>query len=132
MTEENQATFQVKSWDEKPAQELADGAKITRAVVKQTYSGIISGDSSVEYVMFHRGDGTAVFTGVEHIIGTVGGKSGSFIIQHKGTFQEGTARSDWAVVSKSGTGELEGIEGNGSFSAGHGGQGEVTFNPVLS
>ena len=72
VTEEKQGTFEVKSWDEKPAQELQDGAKITRAAVTQSYSGIISGNGSVEYVMFHRGDGTAVFSGVEHIACTDG------------------------------------------------------------
>ena len=122
------ATFQVKSWDEDTAQKFASGAKITRAHVTQEYSGAVEGESRVEYVMYHRPDGTAVFTGIERVVGAIDGRSGSFVLQHRGTFQEGSASSEWSVVSGSGTEELEGLDGTGSFVAGHDMQGQVTLD----
>lgn len=131
MTEENKGVFKVQSWDEKATQEMSGGAKITRAAVTQSYEGVISGHGSVEYVMFHRGDGTAIFVGMERIDGSVGGKTGTFVIRHDGTFEDDAARSQWVVIPGSGSGELEGLGGAGSFDAGHGGEGAVTFDPAF-
>lgn len=41
------------------------------------------------------------------------------MLQHKGTFQEGTASTRWFVVPGSGTGELEGLIGEGGMTSGH-------------
>jgi len=126
MTEET--TFQVKSWDEDTAHELAGGAKITRARVTQEYSGYVEGESTIEYAMYHRSDGTAVFTGIERVVGSVDGRSGSFILQHHGVFEGGSARSDWTIVAGSGTADLETLRGSGSFVAGHDMKGRVDLD----
>jgi hypothetical protein len=122
-----EATFKVQSWDEKPAQELATGAKVTRAKVTQAYSGGIEGAGTIEYVMFHRSDGTATFAGFEFLEGSVHGKSGSLVLHHTGTYEAGAAKSDWRVVAGSGTAALEGAKGSGSFEAGHDGIAKVTY-----
>jgi hypothetical protein len=122
-----EATFQVQSWDEKPAKELDDGAKLSRAHVTQLYSGGIDGAGAVEYVMFHRSDGSAVFVGFEHLRGAVHGQSGSLALQHIGVFESGTAKSTWQVVPGSGTAALQGATGTGSFEAGHDGTARVAF-----
>ena len=118
-------TFQVTSWDEEETHSFDDGTKITRAHVTQTYSGSIEGEGRVEYTMFYRGDGTAAFVGFERIEGTVEGKKGAFILQHRGTYEEGAARSEWFVVPATGSGGLEGLKGSGSYEAGEDGKGKV-------
>lgn len=123
-----ETSFLVKSWDEETAHELAGGAKITRARVTQEYSGYVRGEATVEYVMYHRGDGTAVFAGIERIVGHVGGKSGSFVLQHHGVYEGGSARSESSVVAGSGTGDLEGLSGSGSFVVGHDMKGQVSLD----
>ncbi len=109
--------FKVTGWDEKPYQEFEDGAKLTRAKVTQAYEGALIGEGSVEFLMSHAADGTAVFVGMELVQGTLAGKSGSFVIQHAGTYDSRGARSTWSIAPGSGTGELAGITGAGSYVA---------------
>jgi hypothetical protein len=114
------ATFQVKTWDVKPYQELDGGAKLTRESVVNAFQGDIEGESSLEYLMFYGEDGSASFVGLERIVGRVGGRSGSFVLQHSGTFEGNSVKSSYCVVPGSGTGELRGLRGEGSFTlAGH-------------
>ena len=108
------ATFEVKTWDEKPYSELAGGAKFTRANVTASIHGDIEGEGTLEYLMFYPGDGSASFVGLEHVIGRIGDRSGSFALQHTGTDDGSTTRSSYFVVPGSGTGDLRGLRGKGS------------------
>jgi hypothetical protein len=117
MDTEANCTFKVTGWDEKPYQELEGGGKLTQAKVSQAYQGAISGEGLVEFLMAHAPNGTASFVGMELVKGSVAGKSGSFVIQHVGTFDSGGARSEWSIVPNLGTGELSGIVGKGSYIA---------------
>lgn len=128
MSTEAKSTFQITGWDEKTYQEIEGNAKLSHAKVTQTYSGAIDGDSSVDYLMSHTTDGTATFVGLERVSGVVDGKSGTFVIQHTGSFSEGKARSVWAIVLGSGTGELARLRGSGSYVAGHGEPAHVSFS----
>ena len=119
-------TFQIKSWDENIYHESDGGPNLARAEITQVYDGAMAGESSLQYLMVHLPDGTAGFTGVEHFSGSIDGKPGGFVMVHSGRFESGTASSKWCIVSDSGTGGLEGIEGSGSFSAEHGGTAEYT------
>ena len=117
MSTEANCTFKITGWDEKPYQEFEGGAKLTRATVSQAYQGAISGEGFVEFLMSHAANGTASFVGMELVQGDVNGKSGSFVIQHVGTYDSGGARSAWSIVPGSGTGELTGISGKGNYVA---------------
>jgi hypothetical protein len=131
MKKKAQATFQVKGWDENPYHESEGGPKLTRATVQTAYQGDIEGEGAVEYLMVHRTDGTANFVGMERIEGRLGGRSGSFVLQHEGTFEAGTAKTRWSVVPGSGTGELEGLRGDGGFAAEHAQEFPVTLDYEL-
>ena len=113
------ARFAIKSWEEKPYSEGAGLPKMTRATVTKSFTGDITGDSQVEYVMVYRSDGTASFVGLERITGRIGTRSGSFVLQRTGVFEGGEAKESYTVVAGSATGELEGLEGEGSSSVGH-------------
>lgn len=119
-------TFKIKSWDENTYHESDGGQKLSRAEITQTYKGVLEGEASLQYLMVYGPDGTVGFTGVEHFSGSVGGNSGAFVMMHSGKFEAGTASSKWCIVSGSGTGALEGIQGSGSFSAEHGGTAEYS------
>jgi Protein of unknown function (DUF3224) len=67
--------------------------------------------------------GSATFVGLERIVGTIGGKTGSFVLQHIGTFDGQVAKAQLLVVPGSGTRELGGLRGEGSFEAGLGPEG---------
>ena len=122
------ATFKLESWDEKPYNEIEGAPKLTRAKVTKTYHGDIEGESILEYLMMYRQDGTASFVGLERVVGSLGGRSGTFVLQHKGTFEGGKATVECSVVLGSGTGELSGLRGEGGFAAGHAEQHAVTLD----
>jgi hypothetical protein len=113
------ATFAVNAWDEKPYNEINGLPKLTRASVTKSYQGDITGEGKLEYLMMYRDDGSASFTGLERVVGSVAGRSGSFVLQHSGTFKDGVATVRLVVVPDSGTGGLRGLRGNGEFAVGH-------------
>ena len=115
------ARFAIKSWEEKPYSEGAGLPKMTRATVTKSFTGDITGDSQVEYVMMYRTDGTAAFVGLERITGRIGTRTGSFVLERTGVFEGGQAKESYTVVAGSATGELHGLEGEGTSSVGHGG-----------
>lgn len=128
MTTSASATFTLDGWDEQPYAELEDGRKLTRASVKQTFAGDIVGEGTVEWLMAYRPDGTADFVGLQHIVGRLGGKSGSFVLSTSGTFDGQAAAGPWTVVADVSTGELAGLTGSGSMSAPTGGEPTVTLD----
>jgi hypothetical protein len=113
-------TFQVTSWDESAILGEDDGAKATRAEVSTTYEGDIAGEGSVEWLMGYADDGTATFVGLERIVGRVGERAGSFLVRHQGIFDGKLAKGDVRVVRGSGTEDLRGLKGEGTFEAGMG------------
>ena len=112
--------FAIKTWDEKPYNEGPDQPRLTRATVTKTLTGDIDGDGHVEYLMMYRGDGSATFVGLERIVGRMGDKSGSFVLQRLGVFECGLAKESYSVIPGSGTGDLQGLRGDGSSAVGHG------------
>jgi hypothetical protein len=114
------ARFAIKSWDEKPYFEAPNQPKLTRASVTKTFTGDIEGEGDLEYLMAYRADGSATFVGLERVVGRLGAKTGSFVLQRIGVFEGGEARETYTVVAGSGTGELTGLRGEGKSAVGHG------------
>ena len=119
--------FTIKGWDEKPYSEGQDLPKLTRAAVTKTFTGDLAGEGHVEYLMMYRGDGSATFVGLERVVGQLAGKAGSFVLQRTGTFENGVAKESYAVISGSGTGELQGLRGEGESAVGHGAEHPLTL-----
>lgn len=117
MSVEISADFEVTAWDEHAFDRRAGAARLTRARVRKAYRDGIDGESVTEWVMTYREDGTAQFVGVERIVGSVNGREGTIVLQHVGTFADGVATADLAVVGGAGTGDFAGIDGRGDFRA---------------
>jgi hypothetical protein len=113
MTTSTNSKFEIKSWDEAPYLELDEGRKFTRASVVQRVIGDIEGESTSETLMYYRPDGTARYTGLAHIVGRIGDREGSFVLESTGDYDGTTARSTSVVVAGSGTGDLAGLRGTG-------------------
>ena len=120
MIGETTTTFALKSWDEKTwdgrPHNAVTGTKVTRATVKFAYAGVIEGEGTVEYTMYYREDGTGVGIALQRVVGTIEGRSGSFMIQHNGTFNSTGVKEQWVVVPDSGTEGLRGLRGAGTIS----------------
>jgi hypothetical protein len=120
--------FAIKSWDEKPYSEGPDLPKLTRAAVTKTFTGEIAGEGHVEYLMMYRSDGSASCVGLERVVGQVAGKTGSFVLQRTGVFENGVAKESYFVIPGSGTGEIQGLRGEGTSAIGHGTEHPMTLS----
>jgi hypothetical protein len=124
------ATFTVQGWDEQTFEER-DPGKLTIASVQQAVSGDIEGSSDVRWVMAYTADDAAEFVGVQSVTGSLGGRTGSFVLRSVGTFDGKTAAGEVTVVAGSGTGDLAGLSGTGSFNAPMGGEASITLDYQL-
>jgi hypothetical protein len=125
------ARFAIKGWEEKAYDEGQDRPKLTRASVTKSYTGDIEGEAHVEYLMMYRGDGSAAFVGIERVVGRIGARKGTFVLQRTGVFEGGQAKESYSVVPGSATGELQGLVGVCSTSVGHGMEHPFTLNYEL-
>jgi Protein of unknown function (DUF3224) len=100
--------------------------------VTKTFTGDIEGEGHVEYLMMYRSDGSAAFVGLERVVGQIAGKTGSFVLQRIGKFEGGQAKETYSVVPGSATGELQGLQGNGSYTVGHGMEHPFTLSYELA
>ena len=112
-------TFKILSWDENPFDEPENGSKLTKAQVHRSFDGDLVGSGNLMYVMTHLDSGNAVFLGYEKVVGSLGGRKGSFVLRHTGSYDGGEATAELEVVPGSGTEGLVGLSGTGRFSAGH-------------
>lgn len=124
MTSPIVATFEITGWDETPFDEGTGVAKLTEALVSKQYSGDIDATSTTKWLMAYAPDESASFIGLERIKGAIGGKRGSLVLEHRGTFENGSAEATLSVVS--GTDELKAVSGTGEFKADP--AGSVTLN----
>ncbi|MPY79140.1 MAG: DUF3224 family protein, partial [Actinophytocola sp.] len=112
-------TFTTRSWQEDVVSGREDGPRYAHAHATFTYSGVIEGTSTCDYLLFYPGEkpdsvGTTS-PGLERIEGSVDGHSGSFVIRHDVGFDEGGITGTWQVLPGSGTGELAGLSGSGKI-----------------
>ena len=123
--------FEITDWQEKPAG-TSTGPKVTRATVKQKFTGDIKGSGTTEYLMVYRPDKTAEYSGVQVINGSIGARKGSFALVIRGKFDGKEATTKWEVVVGAAKGGLKGLSGKGGFGAPHGSTGKYTLTYELA
>ena len=111
------AVITVHKYEPAAYDEPADGPVLTRFHVEESFAGDISGDGVVEFLQAAAADGSASFVGIERIAGTLGGRTGTFLLQDAGTVQGSIVSGEWFVIPGSGTGQLAGLRGEGGFRA---------------
>lgn len=120
-------TFRILGWDEEPFDEPEGGPKLTKAHIRRSFEGDLVATGNLMYVMSYLDDSDATFLGFEKVAGTLGGRSGSFVLRHTGAYDGEKATATCEVVPGSGTGELAGLSGSGGFSVGHAEQHDMAF-----
>jgi Protein of unknown function (DUF3224) len=106
-------TFQIESWEEEPYDER-EGARLTRTRLSKTFRGDVEGESTAELLMAYAAEeGSAAYVGFERVVGSVHGRSGSFVLHHSASSyaSRGEQSATWTVVPDTGTGELRGLRG---------------------
>jgi hypothetical protein len=75
--------------------------------------------------------GSGAYVAIERVTGTLGGRSGSFVLQHSGTMERNAPRLSITVVPDSGTGQLTGLTGNMDIKIEEGGKHFYDFEYTL-
>jgi hypothetical protein len=132
MTQRATATLEIKHWEEAPFHEIEGGPNLVRASVTQGYQGEIDGEGTLEYLMVYKEDGFVPTQALERFVGRIGDRSGSFVIQHTGSYAENLARSTFQVVPGTATGDLRGLTGSGTLHWPHEQPGSFTLDYTLA
>src|SRR5687767_9284360 len=104
MTTRATATFEIAGWEETAYDEPGDGPKLTRVTVRKRFRGEVEGESVAELLTCQAGDDGAGYVGSERVTGRVGGRAGTFVVQHGGTMDGDAQRPFGHIVPGSGTG----------------------------
>jgi len=113
MTEHAKGPFDVKLAPVALAFDDADdGAARGRMSLDKHFHGDLEASSKGEMLSAMTGtQGSAGYVAIEKVVGTLGGRRGTFVLQHFATMTRGTPRLEIIVVPDSGTGELTGLGG---------------------
>ncbi len=111
------AEFAITAWEPTPYDEDVPGPKMTRTVVKKTFTGALTGSSVAELLTCESESGSAGYLAMERVEGTLDGRDGTFVIQHGGLYDAVTGKSTpWgAIVPGSATGALAGLRGSAEY-----------------
>ena len=112
------AACTFKSWDESTYDEAEGRPKMTRVRVVNVYTGDIEGEGTLDYLMAY-GAEVVSYCGYERIVGRIGDREGTFVLEHHGRYEDGVAKTTWVVAPGSGTGALAGLRGEGGFLGKH-------------
>jgi hypothetical protein len=110
VTSHASGTFEVKL----APQTVEDGADadMGRMSIDKQFHGDLEGTSKGQMISAMGSvKGSAGYVAMERVTGKLKGLAGSFVLQHSGTMNRGTAQLSVTVVPDSGTGQLEGLAG---------------------
>jgi hypothetical protein len=111
MTRKVRGTFEVKLAP-LPTHDDAEGGVLGRLSIDKQFHGELQATSKGE--MLSAGTkvkGSAGYVAIERVTGKLGGRAGTFVLQHTGVMNRGDPHLAINVVPDSGTGELEGLTG---------------------
>jgi hypothetical protein len=122
-------SIEVTAWVPQPYDELEEAATLVGIEVTELFHGDIEGEGRARMLQVLRPDGSATFVGHERVTAALAGRSGTFVFQDVGTLSPmGDVDGSWCVVPGSGTGELSGLRGEGSFTAAVGESAAITLD----
>jgi Protein of unknown function (DUF3224) len=123
------APFTNDRYDEEPYGE-GGGTELQRVHISRTFTGDLEGTSTAE-ILIARSEGGGAYTGHDLIEGKLAGRSGTFVIQHGGIMGPEGISNTGTIVPGSGSGDLEGITGEGTLLADEEGNHTLTLDYEL-
>ena len=113
MTNHAKGPFDVKLAPQPLAlEDRIEGATVARMSLDKQYHGDLDAHSKGEMLSaMTPTQGSAGYVAIEKVDGTLGGRKGTFVLQHNATMTRGEPALNIIVVPDSGTGELEGLSG---------------------
>lgn len=94
------------------------GNGIGQFSIDKTFHGGLEGTSVGTMLAARTGTpGSAGYVLIEHVTGTIAGRSGGFMLQHSGLMDRGRPEARISIIPDSGTGGLAGIAGEMTIDA---------------
>lgn len=95
-----------------PAEDKSPGAAVGKYSIDKKFHGDLEGTSKAEMLAVRTTvEGSAGYVAMEQVTATLGGRSGTFALQHTGTMTRGAPQLSVTVVPDSGTAQLTGLAG---------------------
>jgi hypothetical protein len=101
--------YDAKTYDDR------DGTALGRINITRRFEGDLEGEATAELLTATTQSGSAVYVAFDRVTGSLHGREGSFVLQHRGVVSGEGAATDGAVVPGSGTGELRGLRGEATI-----------------
>ena len=110
MTQAN-GTFEVRL-EPQQMSEPGQAAGLGRLSINKQFSGDLEATSTGEMLAAMTAvENSAGYVALERVVGSLHGRSGSFVLQHNGLANRGAQQLTITIVPDSGTGDLAGISG---------------------
>ena len=111
MTDIAHGTFEVKLTPQTSDRQPEDAALGRMWLDKEFHGNLEAASHGQMLTAMTDVKGSAGYVAIERVRGTLGGRTGSFILQHAGTMTRGAPSLTITVVPDSGTEELAGLSG---------------------
>jgi Protein of unknown function (DUF3224) len=121
------ATVTVQDHRANPFDEGA-GPALIEICITESFAGDLDGESKARAFQVVHGDRSSSLLSLQRFRGQIGGRKGSFVLQGKGSVQNGKIAVNWFVVAGSGTEDLVGIRGEGAFEGDFGKGSQATLD----
>ncbi|MDP4266669.1 MAG: DUF3224 domain-containing protein [Bacteroidota bacterium] len=128
MNKRAKSIFRIICGYEKAFDEIEGGAKLARSNFNIIYEGDLQGESTLLELKNYTNDKNASVYGLERFSGQLEDKSGTFVLEHTGKFENGILTSKRTVVPDSATGGFKGLHGEINLIAGPSDQYQIIFN----
>ena len=118
------ATVTVRSHE---TQSFAGGApELAVLSIEEEFSGEFDGRSTVRAIQLKRLDGAIMQRSLQRVWGSIGGRTGTYVLEGESQVLNGKIEATWSVVAGSGTEQLASLRGEGRF-AGEFGKGSTAW-----
>jgi hypothetical protein len=109
VTKQAKGVFDVKLT---PQQDTVGDPAIGRMSIDKQFHGDLEATSKGQMLAaMSNVKGSAGYVAIEKVTGTLGGRSGSFVLQHSATMDRGAPQLSVTVIPGSGTDQLTGLKG---------------------
>lgn len=107
---------EIRNHEIKPYNQQTEGPTLQTLDLTEAFHGDIEGENMARSLCAVGPDGSSSLVGFSRVVGKIGDKSGSFVLQASANLSSNKAQGKWFVLPGSGTGELRGLQGEGGFS----------------
>jgi hypothetical protein len=108
-------TYRTTRWQQQEYGRVEQGPKLTLAEKDLAFEGELEGMAVARNSIVQWSTGSTVATGHLCITGRLGGRAGAFVVEESVKGGAAGAKATWRIVPESGSGELAGLTGEGSW-----------------